>query len=127
MLKNAASLLVSAIKRNHAIQALQKLKAGSCIQSRLLKIKSMNVVKKLIAFDKEIQVATCGCCLEPLVLCQPLKILPCGHVICDVCFSQISPLKCPHCRKFFQFAQCKNAEQIVSHFSGTDLKSVFLS
>lgn len=121
MLKNTASLLVSAIKRNHAIQALEKMKAISCI------IQSKNVVKKLIAFDKEIQVATCGCCLEPLVLCQPLKILPCGHVICGVCFPQISPLKCPHCRKFFQFAQCKNAEQIVSHFSGPGLKSVFLS
>jgi hypothetical protein len=121
MLKNAASLLVSAIKRNHAIQALEKMKAISCI------IQSKNVVKKLIAFDKEIQVATCGCCLESLVLCQPLKILPCGHVICGVCFPQISPLKCPHCRKFFQFAQCKNVEQIVSHFSGPGLNSVFLS
>ena len=121
MLKNAASLLVSTIKRNHAIQALEKMKAISCI------IQSKNVVKKLIAFDKEIQVATCVCCMEPLVLYQPLKILPCGHVICGVCFPQISPLKCPHCRNSFQFAQCKNAEQIVSHFSGPGIKTVFLS
>ena len=122
---NAASLLVSTIKLNHAIQALQKLKARSCIQSRLLRIKSMNVVKKLIAFDKEIQVATCGCCLEPLVS-NTLKILPCGHVICDVCFPQIIfPFKCPHCRKDFQFAQCKNGEQIVSHFSGPSINTVF--
>jgi hypothetical protein len=127
ILKNAASLLVSAIKRNHDIQALEKLKAGSCIQTILLKIQSKNVVKKLIVFDKEIQVATCVCCMEPLVLCQPLKILPCGHVICGVCFPKISRLECPHCRKIFKSEQCKNAEQIVSHFSDPGIKLVFLS
>ena len=123
--KNAASLLVSKIKRNHAIQALEKLKAGSIIKSMFLRIKSTNILKKLIAFDKEKQVVDCGVCLEPLVS-KTLKILPCGHVICDVCFPKIILLgKCPHCRQIFQFAQCKNGEQIVSHFSGPGIKAVF--
>jgi ribosomal protein S27E len=127
ILKNAASLLVSAIKRIRNIQALKRLKAGKIVQSRFLRIKSTNVVEKLIAFDKEIQVVNCGVCLEPLVS-NTLKILPCGHVICDVCFPQIIfPLKCPHCRNIFQFAQCKNGEQIVLHFSGPTPNQVFLS
>jgi len=125
ILKNAASLLVSAIKRIRDTQALKRLKAGNIVQSRFLRIKSTNVVEKLIAFDKEIQVVNCGVCLEPLVS-NTLKILPCGHVICDVCSPRIIfPRKCPHCRKIFQFAQCKNGEQIVSHFSGPGIKAVF--
>jgi hypothetical protein len=129
---NAVSLLLSSIQRIHSMRALQKLKTVSIFQSRFLRIKATLVLKELIEFDKGVEATKCvGCdeCFGPFPIMN-MQILPCCHVLCGNCVVKVFN-KCPYCRKNFQHAHCKDANQIVSHLCGSTPTStsnrVFLS
>lgn len=115
----AAFSILSAFRRKKSMEHFQRSIVASVFSRMFLQKIAAKIGKRLIEFDHELSVKNsndCDICAEPF---RNSKILPCGHVLCGSCFWEIdSPYPCPYCRVVFQYANCKEADAVVSRLAG---------
>jgi hypothetical protein len=121
-----------AINRRTQVVNYQKIKACNIIQSRILalierkrldaRIEGFNAATTISRFSRiqhavmvrsrlekfalDLQFYDCPVCLEVLDATRVGLIQPCGHILCNSCFSAVK-LKCPCCRLIYKRNSCK--------------------
>ena len=106
------SRLIALFERQEANARIERLKAAS-ILSRFAKVQCAAIVhKRLQKFVKDLSCNDCPICLDCLDLVSIGMIQPCGHIHCETCFAQIS--NCSNCRAEIILKDCKSVGTFLS-------------
>jgi hypothetical protein len=106
------SRLIALFERQEANARIERLKAASII-SRFAKVQHVAIVhKSLQKFVKDLSCNDCPICLECLDSLSIGMIQPCGHIHCKTCFAQIS--NCSNCRAEIKLKDCKSVGTFLS-------------
>ena len=128
-----------AINRRTQVVNYQKIKACNIIQSRILalierkrldsRIEQFNAATAISRFSRiqhavmvrsrlekfalNLQCYECPVCICDFDTVKIGLIQPCGHILCNICFSAVYP-KCPCCRATFEHENCK---EVIAYLS----------
>jgi hypothetical protein len=106
------SRLIALFERQEANARIERLKAASTL-SRFAKVQRAAIVhKKLQKFVKDLSCNNCPICLECLDSLSIGMIQPCGHIHCKTCFAKIS--NCSNCRAEIMNKDCKSVGTFLS-------------
>jgi hypothetical protein len=121
--KSASILILLAIKRRSDMGKFRILKAmadivrfGKIPFAKHFAKHSRCVQGRLRKFNYDQACHECPTCFENLNDVQVVLIQPCGHILCNSCFSAVKP-RCPCCRAIFTLESCKG---VVAHLSNLD-------
>ena len=142
------------IKQNH-VREYERLRAGSIIQSRILalierkrldsRIERFNAATAISRFSRiqdavmvrsrlkkfalDLQCYDCPTCFNGFDAVQVGLIQPCGHILCNSCFSAIES-KCPYIETTCPFCRVrfikKNCKEVVAYLYQSD-KTVYFT
>ena len=111
------SRILALIERKRLDSRIEQFNAATAI-SRFFRIQHAVMIRsRLEKFALDLQCYECPICLEVLDATRVDLIQPCGHILCNSCFSAVK-LKCPCCRAKYTLNSCKG---VVAHLS--DLNS----